>query len=222
MINPANTTISAGTSVSFFGTANGATGTVTYNWSFGDGATAAGITVSHAFTAAGSYTVILNVADQSGRTGCASAIVTVTGTGTGGTGSNTNIRVAPNGPYTGNVGQPINFGGFATSFNQVNGQNATITSYQWNFGDNTNGSSQFVSHTYTASGTYTVTLTVIDSSGQSGSATTTATIGGGGTGGNTGGNTGTGSATANGTCASARVHTPGQVREKSARRRESP
>lgn len=37
--------------------------------------------------------------------------------------------------------------------------------YQWDFGDNTNGSGQTVTHTYTEAGVYTVTLTVINDCG---------------------------------------------------------
>jgi PKD repeat protein len=42
----------------------------------------------------------------------------------------------------------------------------TIISYEWDFGDGTQGSGQVVTHAYTAPGIYTVTLTVTDSSGE--------------------------------------------------------
>ncbi|HEU4718502.1 MAG TPA: gliding motility-associated C-terminal domain-containing protein, partial [Bacteroidia bacterium] len=38
-------------------------------------------------------------------------------------------------------------------------------SWQWNFGDNTNGSGSSVTHVYTDPGSYTVTLTVTDANG---------------------------------------------------------
>jgi PKD repeat protein len=41
----------------------------------------------------------------------------------------------------------------------------TIVSYNWNFGDGETGSGITASHTYAASGTYTVTLTVEDNLG---------------------------------------------------------
>lgn len=198
-ITPNNQTAAVGAIVSFVGVAGGTAGNPSYFFNFGDGSTATGVTVTHPYSTAGTFIVTLTVSDQTGRIACGNATVTITGTGSGGTttGSNPNIRVAPNGPYTGVPGQPVNFGAFAQTFNQ----GATITGYQWNFGDNTaTGSGQFVSHTYTSAGSYTVTLTVTDSSGQSSSATTTATIGGGTAGGGTTSNT-TNSATANGVTA---------------------
>ncbi|MBB3166939.1 S8 family serine peptidase [Simiduia aestuariiviva] len=45
----------------------------------------------------------------------------------------------------------------------------SVTAYQWNFGDGSAGSGRLTSHTYTAAGDYTVTLTVTDNSGQTAS-----------------------------------------------------
>ncbi|BDZ51947.1 hypothetical protein GCM10025867_41880 [Frondihabitans sucicola] len=56
-----------------------ADGTIaSYAWNFGDGATATGKTTSHAYTAAGTYTVGLTVTDNSGATNTKTATVTVT------------------------------------------------------------------------------------------------------------------------------------------------
>ncbi|GAA6143162.1 PKD domain-containing protein [Hydrogenophaga sp. 5NK40-0174] len=49
----------------------------TYRWSFGDGATARGSTVTHTYTSAGSYRVTLTVTDTAGREGSASENITV-------------------------------------------------------------------------------------------------------------------------------------------------
>jgi PKD repeat protein len=54
--------------------------------------------------------------------------------------------------------------------------NGTITAYNWNFGDGSTGSGQRVEHTYNSAGSYTVTLTVTDNSGKSGSTSHTVAV----------------------------------------------
>jgi 1A family penicillin-binding protein len=54
--------------------------------------------------------------------------------------------------------------------------NSGITSYAWDFGDGSGGSGVTSSHTYTAPGNYTVTLTVTDAAGQTGSTSMPVTI----------------------------------------------
>ncbi len=50
---------------------------VTHEWSFGDGATALGATVSHTYAAAGTYSVMLTVTDTQGNASYARTTVTV-------------------------------------------------------------------------------------------------------------------------------------------------
>src|SRR5436190_1981313 len=76
------------------------------------------------------------------------------------------------GPYTGRVGQPIAYdGSHSTASSGV-----AITSYSWNFGDNSTGTGVAPTHAYAAAGTYQVSLTVTDSNGATNSASATASV----------------------------------------------
>ena len=55
-----------------------------YAWTFGDGQTAAGVTASHTYANADSYTATLTVSDGRGGTDSATAVITVEAGGTAG------------------------------------------------------------------------------------------------------------------------------------------
>ena len=137
---------------------------VSYDWDFGDGSTATGASPSHTFSAAGTFTVTLLVTDDGGETAKATKTVTITAPAQAPTAS-------AGGPYSGDPGTNIFFEGRG-SFDP----DGTITSYQWNFGDGTTGTGSAPQHAYALAGSYTVTLTVTDNSGLTGSQTAVATI----------------------------------------------
>jgi PKD repeat protein len=55
----------------------------------------------------------------------------------------------------------------------------TIVAYAWIFGDGATGSGGTIDHTYTVAGTYSVTLTVTDDAGATGTASASITVGSG-------------------------------------------
>jgi chitodextrinase len=69
------------------------------------------------------------------------------------------------------VNEPVKFDGSGSS-----DPDGAIVTYAWNFGDTKTGSGMTTSHTYTAAGTYTVTLTVTDNGGLTGSDITVITV----------------------------------------------
>jgi PKD repeat protein len=125
-----------------------------WSWDFGDGATSTQQNPSHTYAKAGSYTVTLTASNAAGSSRT-SKLVTVT---------------TPPPPPVATFCYQRN--GLAVLFLDISSGHPTA--WQWNFGDCT-GSNQSAcqstaqnpGHTYTAMGTYAVTLTVSNASGQS-------------------------------------------------------
>ena len=159
--------------MTFSGTVSGiASGaTAQYGWSFGDGTSGSGQTVSHTYTNPGTYTVSFGVVTSTGQQSTASTTVTVSGAATG------SLSLSAGGPYSAITGQALTLTGFAS-----NAPSGATVQYSWNFGDGTSGSGQSTTKTYTSAGTYTVTLTASSSTGQTGSTTATVTVTGGASG----------------------------------------
>lgn len=65
---PSALSVNAGGSLSFTATASGGTSPYTFSWSFGDGQTGSGATVSHTYQSAGNYNVTLTITDAIGET----------------------------------------------------------------------------------------------------------------------------------------------------------
>jgi PKD repeat protein len=96
------------------------------------------------------------------------------GSGGGGTPAPSAPTANAGGPYAGIAGTGVTFS--STGSSDPQGQALT---YAWNFGDNATGSGVSPIHTYAAAGTFTVTLTVTDTSGLTGTTTAKTTIGAG-------------------------------------------
>ncbi|WP_237771459.1 PKD domain-containing protein [Kribbella sp. ALI-6-A] len=121
-----------------------------YAWTFGDGTTSTDANPTHRYAAAGTYSVGLTVTDNRGGTASKVQNVAVT-----------HVNTLP----TATFGESCDSLTCAFDGSASSDPDGPITGYAWNFGDSTTGSGAKPSHTYGASGTYTVTLTVTDNEG---------------------------------------------------------
>ena len=128
-------------------------------WDFGDGSTGSGRIATHAYAAAGTYTVTLIATDSVGTSSTpVTHTVTISDT-TIPTGLS--VTSSPNTPI---AKQAATFTAIATA-----AANHHIVSYQfiWGDGDSNTTSSPVIQHTYSQSGSYLITLTVRDDLNQS-------------------------------------------------------
>jgi len=156
--------------VSFDGSGSTATNATlaSYNWSFGDGSSATGASVSHAYTTAGTYSATLTVTDSKGLTSQVSTPVIVT--------APTITNKAPQAVISatttsGSVPLTVTFNGDSSS-----DSDGSISSYVWNFGDGSTATGKSVIHTYITEATFTATLQVTDNQGATGSSNVTITV----------------------------------------------
>ncbi|RZM15288.1 MAG: PKD domain-containing protein, partial [Pedobacter sp.] len=134
-----------------------------YFWDFGDGNTvnSKGVDTAHTYTSFGNFSPKLIIEDPAG------CLIALSGRDT--------VRIA---------GANANFGidpgllcdAGTVRFTDSTTTNGTITSYAWNFGDGGTSSVQHPTHTYTAPGLYTVSLTVRTQDGCSNTLTFADTI----------------------------------------------
>lgn len=134
---------------------NQSTGATSYSWTFGDGGTSTSTNPSYTYTTAGTFTVTLTAtnscgSDQMVRTNyitvttppCYAPVADFSGT-----------------PTSGDYNLLVNFTDLSTN---------SPTSWSWTFGDGGTSTAENPSHTYTAAGNYTVSLTATNSCGSDG------------------------------------------------------
>jgi len=141
---------------------------VGYEWSFGDEATATGITASHSYSSAGTYTVTLTVTDNNGLTGTTTKSVTVAPHEIEPQAPSASFTSSPHSPE---VGETVSFDASGSS-----DPDGTIVNYIWDFGDGNTGAGKTAAHSYDSEGTYTVTLTVEDNDGNTDTETKSITV----------------------------------------------
>jgi len=123
-----------------------------YAWVTGDGATLAGVVVTHTYERPGEFTVTLRVTDHKGKTSTASQVVTV----------ENRPPVAAFKPY-----QTI---GFADAVMRFDASASTdpdgeIAAMEWDLGDGSWSTGSVVEHRYAVAGDYEVLLRVRDELG---------------------------------------------------------
>jgi PKD repeat protein len=130
---------------------------LTFNWDFGDGASATGAVTSHAYSQYGSFTVRLVANDPIGQYTTATSQISV-------------LPPPPQACFTA-ASEPDY--PFTVDFDASCSSGAQLQ-YYWDFGDgsgDTSGGDQQAQNTYAQLGTYHVTLRVVDAAGQSNTAT---------------------------------------------------
>jgi PKD repeat protein len=141
---------------------------VSYQWDFGNGQSGSGVRPTTRFSTRGSYTVRLTVTNDRGLSNSTSQAVTVSAV------SNPTADFAFS-PTTPGANQNVFFDASASQA----APGRSITRYSWTFGDGAGGSGVNTSHRFTRGGAFSVTLTVTDSAGSTGTSTKTVTVGAG-------------------------------------------
>ena len=113
-------------------------------WDFGDGATSNDVNPLHTYAGSGTYTVTLTIGSAAGRTDSHSEDVTVAAPLVA------NFTAQPN-------GLDVQF---------TNQSSGDVASVAWDFGDGATSNDVNPLHTYSAGGTYTVTLTIGSADGR--------------------------------------------------------
>ncbi len=138
-------------SVKFSCSASGGTTPYTsYSWDFGDGTSGTGISATHDYKTAGSYTAVCTVIDSVKKS--ASGSVTV--------------QPVQELSITATAKTTILSASFTCG---ASGGTTSYTSYAWDFGDGASGTGTNPTHDYKTAGSYTATCTVKDTAGKSAS-----------------------------------------------------
>jgi PKD repeat protein len=151
-----------GHTVSFSATSNYAG--ATYVWSFGDGTGASGAAPAHSYATPGTYTVTVTPSFDHATGAPATQTVTV-------------VDTPPSAAFdtsvaTAKTGEAVGFNAAASG-----DPDGSPVTFSWDFGDGqTAAGGPTSSHSYSTVGPKTVTLTVTDSVGQTGSTTRAVTI----------------------------------------------
>lgn len=127
-----------------------------YVWSFGDGTTGNGSMIWHRFTSGGIFSVTLTVTDNDGASDSATQTIRV------GPSNLPPVAAFTYSPTNPTSGVWVQFDASASFDSDGN-----IDSYSWNFGDGGTNLGSLVWHRFLSTGSYLVTLTIVDNDGAS-------------------------------------------------------
>ncbi len=146
---------------------------VEFKWDFGDGNSGVGETLSHTYTEAGTFTVVLRVTDDRGDSATTSKNLYVTPAEPPGPSASFAVS-----PTSGTSPLTVNVNASASSYPA-----GSISQYEWDWGDGASSTGMTASRTYfvTNTTTFTITLTVRATDGKVGTATQTVTVNAAGT-----------------------------------------
>jgi len=130
---------------------------VSWDWDFGDGASASGELVNHTYNAPGTYTVTLTVTDSDNLSDNDSLVITVD--------NQAPVAIAGANFTPGEAPVTVEFYD-AGSYDQD--ETGAIVSRAWDFGDGNGSNETSPSHTYNAAGDFEAVLTVTDDLGATG------------------------------------------------------
>jgi PKD repeat protein len=149
----------------FFNAAATTVVNATFSWDFGDGSNGSGVTTTHKYARAGTYSATMTVRNDLGQTASTSRSITVAASSTQ---LVANFIFSPTDPT-------ISLGTNSVLFDATD-SSSNVTAWAWDFGDGSTGSGQKTSHSFSRAGTWVVRLTVSDSTGRTSTVTKNVTV----------------------------------------------
>lgn len=140
---------------------------IVFEWDFGDGSTGTGQTASHAYSAAGTYTVKLTVKTAAQAKETSPKLESK---------QTTQIEITVTSALSVAISASVTEGPAPLEVSFTAEVQGTAASYTWDFGDGSTSTEANPTHTFTTEGAYTVKLVVTAPDGSTASAEKTITV----------------------------------------------